>query len=212
MIREGHIDVPISCTYACLNELTPKTKRIWVVFHGYGQLVRYVLRKFEILDPERNYILAPQGLSRFYLEGFNGRVGASWMTSEDRLTDIENQKRYLQALTSSLLTNEDKYEVIVFGFSQGVATACRFTTYTDLKFHKLVLWAGTFPPEIEPQQISHWHPDLEISYFTGNKDPFLKEGMIEDQTKRIKEVTGREPSINVFDGVHELRSELMLKI
>ena len=37
--------------------------------------------------------MAPEGLSRFYLEGFSGKVGATWMTREDRLNDIDNYLR-----------------------------------------------------------------------------------------------------------------------
>ena len=40
-------------------------------------------------------IIAPQGLHKFYLEGTSGRVGASWMTKENREDDIKNYLVYL---------------------------------------------------------------------------------------------------------------------
>jgi hypothetical protein len=46
--------------------------------------------------------VAPEGLSRFYFEGgFHGpgsKVGATWMTREDRLAKIEDYVGYLDAL------------------------------------------------------------------------------------------------------------------
>ena len=53
-------------SYITLNKLTPKTKNIWIIFHGYGQLSKFFIRRFDILDQNENFIIAPQGLSKFY--------------------------------------------------------------------------------------------------------------------------------------------------
>ena len=92
---QQHIHMKIKCSFRTLNRLTDTTERVWLVFHGYGQLSEYFIKKFEGLDPEKNFIIAPQGLSKYYVNGVSGRVGASWMTKEDRLTEIENQYTYL---------------------------------------------------------------------------------------------------------------------
>ena len=85
-----------------MNELTEATERIWLVFHGYGQLAEYFIKKFEDLDPTKNFIIAPQGLSKYYLQGVYGRVGASWMTKEDRLTEIANQYAYIDEVLKAV--------------------------------------------------------------------------------------------------------------
>ena len=210
--EEKHIQVDVQASYRTLNELTNKTKRVWIVFHGYGQLATYFIKKFEILDPKEDFIIAPQGLSKFYLEGFNGRVGATWMTKEDRLTEIHNQQKYINAILEKELIGVEIGEVILFGFSQGVATMGRFAAYNQFQFDKMVLWAGTFPHDLEKEDLDHWKHDYEISYYTGSYDPFLKEGMIEDQQRRLKELTGKDVVANFFEGKHEVVAELLLQI
>jgi predicted esterase len=172
-------------------------------------LARFFLRKFQVLDPQENYIIAPQGLSKFYNEGFSGRVGASWMTKEDRLTEIENQKKYIDfVLKKELGDLSDKYKIVFLGFSQGVSTACRFLVSSQMECHHLVLWAGSFPPEIERKDTYHWR-NMEITYVTGMQDPFLKEGIIEGMLNTVRLATGKNPNKIEFEGKHELDQEVL---
>ncbi len=211
MSEQHHLTVPLQVSYRSLNKFTERTKRVWVVFHGYGQLTEYFLKKFEVLNPDENFVVAPQGLSKFYLDGFSGRVGATWMTKEDRLTEIDNQQAYINAVLKKALIRKPS-ELILFGFSQGVSTMCRFATHNHVDFQKMVLWAGTFPPEITKDDITHWRKDLALNYYSGTKDPFLKEGMVEALEERIYAVTGKKVTTTYFEGKHEIQEELLLQI
>ena len=210
--EQKHIQVGIQASYRTLNELTEITRRVWIVFHGYGQLTEYFIRKFNVLNTEENFIIAPQGMSKFYLEGFSGRVGATWMTKEDRDTEIDNQQQYINAVLNRELGDIEDKEVILFGFSQGVATMGRFAAYNQFRFDKMILWAGTFPHELEKKDTRHWTHPYSLSYFTGDEDPFLKEGTIERQHGRLRELTGKDISVHSFRGKHEVVSELLLQI
>ena len=75
-----------------------KASIIIFALHGYGQLVQFFIRKFQVLDAEQYFVVAPEGLHRFYLKGSSGRVGASWMTKEERQSDIEDYINYLDDL------------------------------------------------------------------------------------------------------------------
>ncbi|MEQ9403396.1 MAG: hypothetical protein RIM99_07425 [Cyclobacteriaceae bacterium] len=208
MIDEKHLNVTISTPYYTLNDLTEKTEHVWMVFHGYGQLAKFFLQKFQILDPEKNFIIAPQGLSKFYQNGFYGRVGASWMTKEDRLTEIDNQHSYIQSVLQEAgdLTNK---KLIYFGFSQGTATMGRFAASSKIPFDKMIIWAGTFPPDIEPHAFNYLSGSEEIRYFTSRKDPFFKEEMIENQNEVVKKTLGREPELTWYEGGHKVVPELL---
>ena len=59
-----------------LGALSAETREIWFVVHGYGQLAEYFIRHFRGLDDGTRYIVAPEGLSRFYVKEWT-RVGAS---------------------------------------------------------------------------------------------------------------------------------------
>ncbi len=211
MMKEHQLEVAIKTPYFTLNELTDNTERIWLTFHGYGQLAKFFIKKFESLDPDKNFIIAPQGLSKYYLEGFYGRVGASWMTKEDRLTEIENQYRYIQSVLNEIGDISNK-ELIYFGFSQGTATMGRFAAWSKIPFHKMIIWAGTFPPDIEPDAYSFLTGNEEFTYFTSREDPFFKEEMIENQNKVVSETVGKKPELNWYEGGHTVVPELLTKI
>ena len=99
-----------------------KATDVWIVLHGYAQLANTFLSEFEHLANGHTAIVAPEGLHRFYRKGFYGDVVASWMTKEDRLTDIQDYVNYLNNLVQSF--PKSVQNVHVLGFSQCVATAC----------------------------------------------------------------------------------------
>ncbi len=209
MMEQRHITFQHTTPYGVLNELTENTRRIWLVFHGYGQLSRYFLRKFEGLNPEENYVIAPQGISKTYLEGFSGRVGASWMTSEDRLTEIANQKAYIDAVLRVHHIDWTDKRLVYFGFSQGVATMCRYAAHAKLPFEQMILWAGTFPPELERVDFDFCDQNVSVKYFTGYNDPFYQAGMKEDQVSKVRAALGVEAEVREFEGVHEVKADLI---
>ena len=211
MIKEERIDVSIEAPYFTLNEMSSKTKRVWLVFHGYGQLAKYFIQKFEILDPRENFIIAPQGLSKYYLNGFYGRVGASWMTKEDRLTEIENQFRYIDAVLDHIGDIEN-LELIYFGFSQGTATMGRYAAFAKRAFKKMVIWAGTFPPDIEDGSFDFLNGNEEIVYYTSREDQFFKEEMIDTQNEVVKKAIGKKPELHWYQGGHKVVPEFLLGI
>ena len=58
----------------------------------------FLLKKFENLNDGSTLIIAPEALNRFYIDGTYNRVGASWMTKEERITDIKENNEYLDSL------------------------------------------------------------------------------------------------------------------
>jgi hypothetical protein len=97
-IKETQLQFETTHPVYTLNELSDQTKTIWVACHGYGQLARYFIKRFDVLDAVENYVIAPQGLARFYADGNYGKVGASWMTKENRELDLDNQRKYFDMI------------------------------------------------------------------------------------------------------------------
>ncbi len=96
--KEQHIQVQRTARYFQIGEASPKIQRIWYVLHGYGQLASFFAKHFEKIADEKTLVIAPEALSRFYSDGTGGRVGATWMTKEDRLNQIDDYIFYLDAL------------------------------------------------------------------------------------------------------------------
>lgn len=208
MMKEHQVSLTLQAPVYTLNELSEETDRVWVVFHGYGQLARFFIKKFEGLDAGKNFIIAPQGLSKYYLTGFHGKVGASWMTKEDRLTDIENQYAYLDQVLKSFPEIEGK-SIVYFGFSQGVSTMFRYAVHAKRPFRNMIIWAGSIPPELTRSNFSFLSGAEKVRYFTGNRDPFFKEGMKEEQRAAVESAMGIRPVITVFDGEHKVIPEIV---
>ncbi len=206
-MMQHHLDISIKASFYTLNELTDFTERIWLVFHGYGQLAEFFIKKFEKLDPKKNFIIAPQGLSKYYLEGVYGRVGASWMTKEDRLTEIANQHSYIDQVVNQY--SMEAKQLVYFGFSQGTATMGRYAAHAKVPFQKMIIWAGTFPPDTNPLDWKYLTGNEEIVYYTSREDPYFKEDFIPQQNNVIREALGVEPTLHWYDGGHRVQPKIV---
>ncbi len=210
-MQQRHLDVTIKASYYTLNQLTEKTERVWIVFHGYGQLAEFFIKKFQSLDSQKNFIIAPQGLSKYYLEGVYGRVGASWMTKEDRLTEIENQYAYIDEVVKTCGNISNK-KLIYFGFSQGTATMGRYAAHAQISFDQMIIWAGTFPPDTNPDHWKFLTGKEDIHYYTSKEDIYFREEMISQQNEVVKKALGREPELHWYEGGHRVIPNLLNSI
>ena len=211
MFREKHIQVNLSFPYYTLGNIDEKTNYIWMVFHGYGQLARYFIQKFEPLAQKGGYVIAPQGLSKFYLSGFEGRVGATWMTKENRYTEIANQRNFLDRIYQE----EVKFKSIplgIIGFSQGVTTACRWIATTQLPIKRLILWAGEVPIESTAKDFEFLEDSCETYYVLGKKDFYLQNK--EEVHLALNKQLAVFPLVQKvsFEGGHHIDSDTLLKI
>ncbi|MEZ4938301.1 MAG: hypothetical protein R2799_12000 [Crocinitomicaceae bacterium] len=185
------------CTYG-----DPQANRAWVVLHGYGQLAQYFIRKFHVLDGLKNFVIAPEGLHRFYLEGTGGRVGASWMTKEERETDIHDYVNYLNQLR--LNYELDTYEeVVLVGFSQGAATAARWMEIGGFRPNIYLHWAGVFPPDLEFDPQENAFLESKNYYVVGTRDPYFDQAIISSQLNDFKNKQIQIEYLS-FDGPHTI--------
>lgn len=210
---EQSLHVQRTARYATLGKANPDTREVWVVMHGYGQLVRYFIRHFRPLDDGSRFILAPEGLSRYYLgDGVFERVGASWMTKEDRLEEIEDQRRYLNQVLSHTTSdiNWANTKLVLLGFSQGAATAWRWLLRGDLPVSPtaIAIWAGMPPQDLEGIDR---HPDLRIFAAWGDADPFVTPERAQLLTQLL-EASGRPVTTFPFVGKHTLDGDTLLKM
>ncbi|HUO52370.1 MAG TPA: hypothetical protein VMT93_07625 [Gemmatimonadaceae bacterium] len=194
MIREHHLPVTRTARYCTLG--TPAggaPRQLWIACHGYGQLAARFLRHFSVIDDGSRLIAAPEGLSRFYVEAGDGshaeaKVGATWMTREDRLSEIDDYIGWLDALHAQLGRDYDlsAARVIVLGFSQGVATACRWVERGAVRPHALVLWAGEVPPDMDLAPPAHPLRTLRPTFVIGDADPWATPAVLAKHEARLR--------------------------
>ena len=185
-------------------------KTILFVLHGYGQLADYFIRKFNVLDGNNYFVVAPEGLHRFYLKGSSGRVGASWMTKEERQSDIDDYIKYLDQLWLQI---NDKYNFdkrILLGFSQGGATASRWHCLGNFKANKFILWAAVFPPDMDKTFNSKFLESNNYLVF-GKNDEYYKLNQVNNHFKYLTDNNFKFKQIN-FEGNHNIHSKTLLNL
>ncbi|SFP80770.1 alpha/beta hydrolase [Hymenobacter arizonensis] len=205
-MTEHHLAVTRTARYYQLGELSESTTRVWFVCHGYGQLAAYFIRHFAFLteaDPH-TVVVAPEGLSRFYLSGNGGRVGASWMTRDDRLHEIEDHIGFLNQLAGQVLAAcSADVQVTVLGFSQGTATVSRWLDQAAFRPAHLVLWAGGFPEDLARAIAAPLLHQLPLTLVVGTDDEYVSAEKIAQQQAQL-EALGATPRLLTFAGKHQL--------
>ncbi|NIV91839.1 phospholipase [candidate division KSB1 bacterium] len=212
-MQEHHLTVSRTARYFLLGTPCDAIRQVWFVCHGYGHSASTFLEKFEPLDDGHRLIVAPEGLSRFYWQGFSGKVGASWMTKEDRLNEIKDYVGYLEALYRQICKQIEraKVELFVLGFSQGTATVCRWVQQGAVECDKLILWAGLMPPDIDLKQNKKRFQQLKLTLVVGNRDELAKPTVITEQESRLKQ-NDIPYRLLRFDGGHEIHDETLKEI
>lgn len=203
--------MPVSRTahFYSLGTPSTSTKRFWFVCHGYGQLAQNFIRKFDQVAGAEDYVVAPEGLSRFYWGGLDGPVAASWMTRGDRLDEIKDFTAMLSVIFQQQLTLlSADVEIILFGFSQGCATQVRWLMQERPRFDQLWLWAGFIPEDLNYGPALNYLADKPIHHFLGNADPLLKPIYVEQHQQLFKQQK-LEVQEHGYVGDHRvIRSEL----
>ena len=188
-----------------LGDLFDATQNVWIVLHGYGQTAAEFLVHFKNLESPSRCFLAPEGLSKFYIKGVSGAVGASWMTKLDREDEITDYLNYLEQVVQYVFDTSPNATVFLLGFSQGAAAAARF--FARIKSEMiggLVLWGAVFPPDLQLPDLNQINSNLVHIVF-GNSDPyFLSQG-----TEANSFI---QPRLWPFEGGHEVPPEILREV
>jgi len=216
-VIEHHLSVSRTARYFTLGEGGPATREVWIVLHGYGQLAGRFLRQFDSLAAKgKRLLVAPEGLSRFYLEsslqGSHGdKVGATWMTREDRLAEIADYVGYLDALQADLFSRRDRGAVSlsVLGFSQGTATASRWAALgAGAAPDRLILWGGEVPPDLDLAAAAERLRRVRLSLVVGDADEYITPKILARDEARLRE-HGIPYQVRRFAGGHTIDADVL---
>ena len=217
MITEHHLSVRRTARYFTLGSLSASTTDVWIACHGYGQLARDFLKDLAPLRRAGRLIVAPEALSRFYFEGgFHGpdsKVGATWMTREDRLAEIADYVAYLDALHGAVFSKIDRKAatLTVLGFSQGTATVSRWVTQGKVRPDRLVLWGGLLPPDLDLDAARATLRRLELVLVAGRRDRFVDEEKLSAQVAAL-EHSGITVRTVRHSGGHRLNADVLANL
>ncbi len=218
-LTEHHLTVTRTARFYTIGPTDGKAERVWIVCHGYNQLAAEFIGYFEGLDDGKTLIIAPEALSRFYVDRFAAdasqarKVGASWMTREDRLTEIEDYVAYLTALYDHITSTISRGDLTltVLGFSQGCATVSRWVAKATHPVDRLILWGGSLPPDLDLTASGERLRAIRLVLVVGREDELIGAEAITEEEARLKEHRIGYELIR-FDGGHQLHRRTLLDL
>jgi len=215
-LQEHHLSVKRTARYFALGD-PARAEQVWFACHGYGQLAARFLEKLRVLDDGRRYLVAPEGLSRFYLSesAAERRVGATWMTREDRLAEIDDYVRYLDDVYADVFASIDRARVTVhaLGFSQGTSTVSRWAAMGKAQIDRLTLWGGEFPPDLDVNvdTVVSRLRGVQLALVYGRSDEYITPKVIQTITSRLRQYGIPYDEIP-FEGGHELNEAVLRRL
>lgn len=212
------LSTPRSARYYTLGPDGGRADEVWVVLHGYGQAAARFLRRFEPLATPRRRIVAPEALSRFYLDDAHTRVGASWMTREDRDAEIADYVAYLDGvLAAAGEPAADGARLVVLGFSQGAATAGRWLALSPRlarrapRADRLIAWGADLPHDLDLAAARPWLSAVDLTLVVGDADPYAT-------PERVAAIEGRLREAEVpyrrlrYPGGHRIEPDVLTSL
>jgi dienelactone hydrolase len=230
-VKEHHIQVSRTARYYTLGPAAnvpgdggrdPRAGAVgdlWFVLHGYRQLAGRFLNRFREVEASRRVVVAPEALSRFYVEdgpgrhGPESRVGATWMTREHRDAEIGDYVGYLDRVRGRVLADVpwESARVTVLGFSQGAHTAARWAVHGDSPPGRLVLWGEYLPPDLDMELAAQRLRGVDLVLVMGERDMAHREELARDQARRLDEA-GLAHRVLTHPGGHEIDPGLLREL
>jgi predicted esterase len=208
--------------YATAGADPDRAAHLWVVLHGYGQRAADFITAFADAAPADVRIVAPEGLSRFYLElpradgAHLNRTGATWLTRDDRdddLTDVLAMLHTVIARESDAIAQArgSAPTLHLLGFSQGVAMSMRLvadSTGTTPRFATHVLWAGGLAHDVPDEALQGAWAGTAVHLVMGKRDRFISDKAVQATRNRLSAI-GVTATEHMFDGGHRLHTPLL---
>lgn len=210
-MKTHHFPVTRMARYVASGPVTPETCDLVIALHGYGQLAPAFADQAALsgLVVPGRVVVCPEGLSRYYTNHKERKVGASWMTAEDREYEILDHVAWLDALLEHLLEDaSDHMRIRVLGFSQGAPTASRWVANGAVNPDQLILWAAAPAEDLNDEE---WEtlaevPDIVVA--AGSDDALFPPDRVD---RVMSTLGGRQCTARLvrFDGGHTLDADVL---
>jgi len=188
---------------------------LWIACHGYGQLAGRFVEQFVPFVDDTRMVVAPEGLSRFYVDSrvphtAASKIGALWMTREDRDVEIDDIVTYLDTLTEHMVgvladrgVSRDQLRVHALGFSQGSPVVSRWAARGAMRVDHMVLWGGRLPDDVNIRAIHDRYPEFHVDLVHGTHDWWLTQEVIAEHEATFT-AAGVPYRVRAFEGGHML--------
>jgi predicted esterase len=217
-MNQRHLTITRTARLQLLGTPGQGVRELWLGCHGYGQLAADFLRQLEPVAAPDRLIVAPEALSRFYIDALREgsdarRVGATWMTREDRESEIADYVAYLDAVLQSIRSELPPIGVRThaLGFSQGVATVVRWLALGAARVDALTLWAGGLPHDLDLGVHAPRFERTAVTLVAGTRDRLVSEEAVAAASERLH-AAGIAHEVLRFDGGHRLDDAVLRRL
>lgn len=214
MHEEHHLKVERTARYFTLGNASKKADELWIVLHGYRTLASDFIKVFEAIG-NYAFVVAPEGLSRFYTKGSGGpespnAIGASWMTREDRLNEIADHVAYLDKLYKHSTNGIQPKKLILLGFSQGCPAVMRWVSNGNVKPDQVLLWSGDVPRDLNFEAYKAAGVKATTMVY-GDNDTLLDNALYAEGETLLREHGIPNAAIR-FSGGHEIPPDALTSV
>ena len=210
----SHIRVSRTARVVSSAPWSERAERLWIVLHGYGERAEDFLARFQPVADRETLVVAPEGLSRFYLRTRRDEVGASWMTSRDREQEIADYLAYLDQVHGAVSESAGAafQETVVVGFSQGAATASRWVAGSRaVSADRLILWGALPAAELRTREAQERLAPCRVDWVTGSEDRFTPPGKMHEACVAMQ-TESCPVHLTTFSGGHEIDPETLVRL
>lgn len=210
-VRSFRVEVQRTARVLTLGE-PARADEVWILLHGYGQLASAMLEGCAALASARRFLVAPEALSRSYLRGGTGAVGASWMTREERDAEIADQIRYLDEVAGWISAERQcpARARVVLGFSQGAQVAWRWAALGATPLGRVIGWGSDLPPDLDLDSVPKLRA-MRTTLVHGSRDAAQTSATVARDVERASRA-GIELEVVEFDGAHALDAEVLVRL
>lgn len=206
--------------YFVLGDVTHATTDVWIALHGYAQLATSFAESARWPRALDRAFIFPEALQRFYDSDFRkpganqeAPVVASWMTREAREHDIADNHAYLDMVWSEVRAIAPRATLTVFGFSQGGATAARWSAARAAAGdppRRLILWGSTIAPELD-LAVGAPLSRMKVVLVRGTADRWATPARVAEELARL-DAAGFVYELVSYDGGHRLDDAALARL
>jgi predicted esterase len=202
--RVFHVTTTVHGRVLVLGAAAGASSALMVGFHGYGQTADDMIGELrQVPGADRFTLASVQALHPFYSRG-NERLGASWMTRQDRELAIADNIAYVDRVVDELVAEafvgpdvspaSGPPPIVFAGFSQGTAMAYRAALLGTHPSAGVIALGGDIPPDVKTVPARQWPPLLigagrDDFWYTAAKvaadEAFLTSHRVAFETKRF---------------------------
>lgn len=211
-----HLPVRRTARVVLIGEPGPAVRQLWMACHGYAQLAPDFAGDLAALAAPDRLVVVPEALNRFYrndrggVHGPEHPVGATWMTREERLLEIDDYCAYLDTVYDQVHPRREDagLTTCVLGFSQGAQTVARWAARTTRRVDHVVLWGAGLPKDIPPA--AGLFGAASLTFVAGERDTYAAEE-IGRQLAAFDEAQA-DVAFERFPGGHRLDDDALLRL